>query len=353
MGYLLQSGDSFYPAPSKESLLDKLPEGNYTIEDSPTGMHFHRAERFQTLGPIYGEHEKWSSRIINTFQDRPGNTGVLLAGAMGSGKSLLGRVLSRDAAALGMPTIVINKPLSGNSLGPLLAQLSQPALIFMDEFEKVYSDSHTQETILTLLDGTASTKHLFVLTVNRTDNLDRHLKNRPGRLYYSLEFHGLDEQFIREYCKASLKAQEHVDQIVRLASIFDEFNFDMLKSLVDEMNRYDESPSEAVRFLNISPAEQTTHYKVKVTDPEGNERRAAEYWRGNPLFLKSWSIDVPPLKRDDEDDYASYENITLTGAHLQTYSAADRSYTFSLNGWTVVLTGEARPESSAEHWSSY
>lgn len=353
MGYFLQSGDSFFPAPSKESLLESLPPGNYTVEESMSGMFYKRSERFQPLEKLYGEHEKWSKRILNTFGTRGGNTGVLLAGEKGSGKSLLGRVLSRDAAELGMPTIIVNKPWPGDRLGPLLAQLTSPAVIFMDEFEKVYSDSQVQETVLSLLDGTSSTKHLFILTVNDSRRLDVHLKNRPGRLYYSVEFRGLEADFIREYCTDTLEDKGHVEAIVQLSSLFDEFNFDMLKALVDEMNRYDEAPNEAVKLLNITPAENQNYYAVEVTDPNGVTRKAEQQWYGNPLFLTTWECEVYPLDKADEGDEDAYTSLTIVGSELVSYNAAETSYVFQHEGWIVTLTGKHRARGRAEHWATH
>ncbi len=354
MAYFLQTGDAFFPAPSKESLLDGLPLGNYTVEESMDGMYFKRSRKFNKLTRLYGDHERWASRIVQTFKARSGNTGVLLSGEKGSGKSLLGKVLSRDAATEGMPTIIVDKPWSGTSLGPLLAKLTEPALIFMDEFEKVYDSASLQETILTLLDGTSSTKHLFVLTVNDSSRLDQHLKNRPGRLYYSIDFQGLESDFIREFCEDRLKAKEHIEAVVRLASLFDQFNFDMLNSLVDEMNRYGESPAEAVKLLNITPVENRQYFRVTIVDPEGNTRLGTDHWHGNPLFITRHEFQVYPLKEVDEDsdDWSDKrEKVVLTANDLIGHDAVNATYSFQKEGWVVTMIGNPTYRLSAGHWA--
>lgn len=353
MGYFLQSGDSFSPAPSKESLLECLPTGNYTVEESVNGMFFQRAEKFKPLTKLYGSHEKWSTRILNTFKERAGNTGVLFAGEKGSGKSLLARVISRDAALMGMSTIVINKPWTGDRLGSILAQLTSPAVIFMDEFEKVYNDSQTQETVLTLLDGTASTKHLFILTVNDSHRLDSHLKNRPGRLYYSIDFHGLENDFILDYCKDTLDQLEHTDAIVRLASLFEEFNFDMLKALIEEMNRYQESPAEAVKLLNITPADSKNYYDVEIIDPAGKLRKTDEEWYGSPLFLTTWEVSVFPEDPSLEEDDDAYTDIEITGDELASFNAEKNEYIFKHGDWRIILTSRQKKNTNLTHWATY
>lgn len=353
MAHLLQSGDSFFPAPSKESLLEGLPVGNYTVEENMSGMYFSRGERFQKIGKLYGDHAKWAGRILDTFQERDQNTGILLSGLKGSGKSLLGRLLSQNAAELAMPTILINKPWPGDKLGPLLSQLTSPAVIFMDEFEKVYNDLKVQESVLSLLDGTASSKHLFILTINESHRLNSHLKNRPGRLYYSIDFSGLDDDFIREYCNDKLQNKIHVEAVVKLCSLFDEFNFDMLKALVEEMNRYGEAPSEAVKLLNITPAENVNNYAVGIIDPSGKKRDTSMEWYGNPLFLVSWDLEVSPEDKADENDDAAYVTLPIDGNSLVSFDSKKAVYVFQHEGWIITLTGSQARKGRTSHWAAY
>ena len=93
----------------------------------------------------------------------------------------------------------------------------------MDEFEKTYTKEgkNYQAKILTLFDGVYSSKKLFLLTCNDKSKMDSHMLNRPGRLYYLLEFHGLDQAFIREYCEDNLirkgKHKSSVDILLTFA----------------------------------------------------------------------------------------------------------------------------------------
>ena len=135
-----------------------------------------------------------------------------------------------------------------------MQDIEQPIIVLFDEFEKVY-DSDDQEQMLTLLDGVFPSKKLFVLTCNDKWRVDKHMRNRPGRIFYMLDFKGLDQEFIREYCVDNLDAdkQHYIDKICNIAQLFSEFNFDMLKALVEEMNRYNESPQDALKMLNAKP----------------------------------------------------------------------------------------------------
>jgi hypothetical protein len=126
-------------------------------------------------------------------------------------------------------------------------------VIIFDEFEKVYEDHNNQEAMLTLLGGVYSTKKLFVFTSNDKDSINENMLNRPGRIFYSLSFCGVDEQFIKEYCEDNLQNKSYIPVMIRVAQLFSEFNFDMLQSMVEDMNRYDQSPIEVLEYLNADP----------------------------------------------------------------------------------------------------
>ena len=306
MSYFLKSGNTFRVS-SKEAmdLHDELPAGNYVIKknDMTGEMYLEGIDRFEHKGKIYGDTMARANRILFAFNDRTSSTGVMLSGEKGSGKTLLAKTLAIMCADNGIPCIVINSPWRGDAFNKLLQDIEQPCMILFDEFEKVY-DSDQQEVILTLLDGVFPSKKLFVLTCNDKWRIDSHMRNRPGRIFYMLDFKGLEDDFIREYCEDVLEDKRHTDKICQIAATFSQFNFDMLKALVEEMNRYNESPREALRMLNAKP-EFSGNSKFKIEfrvngklledgDCEPNT------WEGNPLMaerIHGWY----DTDRDNED----------------------------------------------------
>jgi hypothetical protein len=264
----------FFPVTEKthDNLHEKLPPGNYVIKRSKVGLFFSKYEQeFEIPAKIYGDTEAKADRIIATFFDRSNSTGVLLSGEKGSGKTMLGKLISKKLAEEhDVPTIFVTQPWTGDSFLELIGNLNQPAVVFFDEFEKVYDGepceefgSHDQSAILTLLDGIFTTQKLFILTCNDRFEIDSHMLNRPGRLYYAFDFGGVSEEFIREYCSDNLIGT-NVEGVVKVASLFRRFNFDMLKAIVEEMNRFGETAREALGYLNINPEHDLSQYTIKL-----------------------------------------------------------------------------------------
>jgi hypothetical protein len=251
MSHFIRSGNTFKIFPGNSlDIQESLPVGNYSLKFSPMeGFYLEEVESFRMPTKIYGDCLRNADRIVNTFMERNGNTGVLLTGEKGSGKTLLARQISIQS---GLPVIIINSDYSGDNFNSFLSSIAQPCIVFLDEFEKTYN-RESQEKILTLLDGTYQSQKLFLLTSNDKYRIDDHMKNRPGRIFYLIEFGGLEESFITEYCQDNLKDQSYLPDMLRVSRLFDVFNFDLLTAIVEESNRYGDNPKNLIGLLNAKP----------------------------------------------------------------------------------------------------
>lgn len=339
MTYYIKNGDKF--STSSEASLDihsELPAGNYTIgQDMYGNFFFQVVDSFSLPGKTYGDNTRHRDRIFNTFLKRESATGVLLAGEKGSGKSLLAKCLSIKCAENNIPTIIINSPWCGDNFNNLIQSIQQPCVILFDEFEKVYNEKE-QELVLTLLDGTFPSKKLFVLTCNDKWRIDSNMRNRPGRIFYFIEFKGLSVEFIREYCEDNLENKNHIETLCKVSTLYDEFNFDMLKAVVEDMNRYGESPQEALELLNAKPEySQEMSFNCKMSldgkwlEPDDFYSKG---WDGNPLSMVK-RIEYRIVDEDGDyswDNYARFETTDLINV-----DATTSSFTFKNEDGNVLL----------------
>jgi hypothetical protein len=320
-------------------LHEQLPAGNYTVGvDQMGNFYLEQIDSFEIPAKMYGNTLRHTDRIINSFWDRPQQTGVLLNGEKGSGKTMLAKNISVELAKQGVPTIVINRDWTGDGFFKLLQDIDQPCIVLFDEFEKVY-DREKQEEILTLLDGVFGSKKLYILTVNDKWRIDSHMRNRPGRIFYLLDFKGLDVNFIREYCEDNLSDKQYIDQICSLTSLFGEFNFDMLKALVEEMNRYNETPTEALEMLNAKPEyDQGARYSIKLVDSGKaipDDALATDEWKGNPLAMSGVYVEYDP---DPNNEDAEWKDFRFMPEHLINLNSQEGKFIFESKGARLILT---------------
>jgi hypothetical protein len=343
MSYFIRNANVFTIASEEALDIQKvLPVGNYTVKSNPiTGQYFlEMVDSFEPLKKLYGTTTKNTDRILRTFMDRPNSTGVMLSGEKGSGKSLLAKTISIEAAKMGVPTLIINTAYSGDSFNKFMQDIEQPCVILFDEFEKVYGDND-QEAALTLMDGVFPSRKLFVLTCNDKWRINQHMRNRPGRIFYMIEFSGLDAAFIREYCNDVLVNKQHTDKVCEIACLFEEFNFDMLKALIEEMNRYDETPQQAISMLNAKPEYNNKgNFDVKlfiagheITTPE----LATTTWHGNPLMATIFvEYDTDPECKLETDEDTYHQKIFVSN-DLKKVAAEQGIFTFQNEAGDVMM----------------
>jgi hypothetical protein len=279
----------------------------------------------------------------------------MLTGEKGSGKSLLAKTISIEAAKQGIPTLIINAPWHGDKFNKFIQDIEQPCIVLFDEFEKVY-DSDEQESMLTLLDGVFPSKKLFILTCNDKWRVDQHMRNRPGRIFYMIDFKGLTQEFIMEYCEDNLENKLHIPKICNITSLFGQFNFDMLKALIEEMNRYDETPEEALSMLNVKPEfdegnKFTMSLKidgVNINDKQMEDRE----WKGNPL-QQAVRVEYQTLHKDDDgDEYTDWETTTFTHTDLVKIDSAKGMFHFA-NKSGGKLTLSRMKEKSFHYYDAF
>lgn len=266
------------------SVVEELPTSVYRLCYSDRSGYFltDTKEDYRQLDKLntYGGLTTRADRIIETFKRREKTTGVLLTGEKGAGKTLLAKHICKMSLALEYPVIVVEEALYGNEFDQFMNSESmrkKPFVVLFEEFEKVYNEHKHIEGLLGFLDGAVPSKKLCIFTANSKHSCDQ-LVNRPSRVYYTFHYGTLNEATIREVCddklricvsslenrKVAPKANKLKDQIVLSSKLLGGFNFDMLISLIEELNAFpNTSVADAVDMLGFQGQYLDINYLVE------------------------------------------------------------------------------------------
>lgn len=358
--FYIKNGNNWSVTDSQNiDLHDHLPPDTYVVLFHPEkGYYLSQVEPMSVPKKIYGTTNAHVDRIFNTFNTRTRNTGVLLNGEKGSGKTLTLSLLAHKFIEAGFPVILINSVCAGESFNKFISEISQPCMVAFDEFDKVY-DNDEQSQILTLLDGVFNSSKLFVITCNDSWKINPFMLNRPGRIFYNFKYRGMEEDAIRSYCDDNLHNNEHIDGLLAVAGTIDSFNFDMLKALVEEMNRYKETAKQAISILNIRPERSTgVNYKYAVSRGGGNIFFTGELNQSiNPFNGHEFAvyIEEPNPKYNpngDGEEISSVwptidKNIVISFKDVK--SMGREGYVYEKEGYHIHIVKESEPTSYPDY----
>lgn len=255
--------------PTSAKLSDKLAVGTYTVvKDRDTSVYYLEiTKNMDDSEALFGLMEK-AERIVKTFMSRKKSTGVLAQGHQGTGKTELVRCVSSILRKQNIPTIIVNASFRGPEFIQFMTEISDECLIVFDEFDKNFSHSD-QNQLLTLLSGVSSGKKLYMLTANDKSDISKYFNNRPGRIFYSFKMQGLTPADITSYSQKHLKNKDHLEGLLNFAQSKVVFTVDMLESVIEEMNRYDE-PIEAIKdIINVGDLADYACYVGILVNKDG------------------------------------------------------------------------------------
>lgn len=295
------------------------------------GFYLDKADYNTAHGKIYGKSDVIASHVADAYEKSDRSLGVLFSGGKGLGKSLTTRLIIEKLMSR-HPVIIINKYIDG--MFDFLEPIKNVVYLF-DEFEKTMrgnvneqssnnNATTKQDQILTFLDGTASGTHnLFLFTVNEKRELNDNLLSRPGRIRYHYQFESCDAETIRNYCKDNLKRPELESEIVDTLTATRYVSLDIVRALVDEVNTYDVTVSEAMNYLNIDF--KRISLRARVTWALGDVQKTYTISMGT--WIPGNHEICQSLESHDEDDDDSSGNYWYLSLHID------------MDGKTIPLVG--------------
>lgn len=312
MSVFIKTGSTVrvHPEESIESSNNLFP-GIYKVVVGMSGTYLEFCPKYEITNNLYGEIKRSEKRVIDTFNSRPGNTGVLFSGMKGSGKSLLARMISLSLLKQGISTIIINLDQVNANICEFINTIESPCVIFIDEIDKVEKENHNY--LLSLMDGTSSHKKLFILTANEEWDISEWLINRPGRVFYHFRHTGISDETVREYCEKHLKYKKFIEDVLAVKYEMKDFSFDALVSIVEESNRYKESPKAFAKFMNFEKElhnvySLTVKFKDKVLESSDDTLYGLDMQDKFYLHIKKASTGVKAGTNVQfcEDDIVSF-----------------------------------------------
>lgn len=267
-----------------------LRPGTYLVQfDKMEGFFLKTIENFKPCQKVYGDFLDKKKRIIDTFMTRKDvNTGILLSGLKGTGKTLLTKALAYELLeTYSYSTIIVNGSYNPEALSEFLRKIDIPAMIIFDEFDKSFASASNKNSIeiqngfLSILDGIFSSKKLFVFVANEKNMISSYLTNRPGRIFYHYKFDSINSDIIKEYCEDNLINKDYIGDIISMFTFIPDPSFDILKAIVEESNRYNERPAAFIHLMNINYGIDG-YYDITLC----NKNTGEVYCKSNSQYVK-------------------------------------------------------------------
>ena len=203
---------------------------------------------------IYGLETDIIRRTLKYYRNTNiGNLGILLNGIKGTGKTVTSKQICNE---LNLPVILVSSHLNGSE--DFINSIQQDLVVFIDEYEKIYEDSHD---FLTIMDGALNSpfRRTFILTTNNL-HIDSNLIDRPSRVRYLKTFGNLSVEIVSEIVDDILKFPEFRQECINYISTLEIITVDIVKAIVNETNIQEESP---LAFKSIFNARvKTGKYKI-------------------------------------------------------------------------------------------
>ena len=246
------SGNDWYPG-NISSTVEDLPVAVYILEiEDMTGAWSlkRQSDQFTFDFKVYGLESDLIKRVTTYYNSTSGDVGVLLNGVKGTGKTITAKILANK---LENPIIIVTG--KSSHLTSIFNEIKCDITVVIDEFEKSFGGKNPNEgdaSLLSIMDGTIQSEYrrVWILTTNNL-YINENLLNRPGRIRYKKHFGDLDLDTIYEVLDDILLYPEFREDIVDYCKSLKIITVDILKTIVNEVNIFNEAPQDCCKVINV------------------------------------------------------------------------------------------------------
>lgn len=337
-----------------ESIDQTLKVGNYAVSFSDLkGFFLTEREELDLPKKIYGG-SNFPDRVLNTYNSFKKGMGVLLSGPKGTGKTVEAKSICIKS---NMPVVLLTTGYSGGDFAEFLESIKTPSVIFIDEFEKVYDEEDKRNFFLSVMDGVAKSRHLFLLTSNSSD-IGEFFDSRPGRVRYHKRYNFLSEETICEIIDDRLNHKDKIETVKEQLSILPQLSVDSLVCIIDECNLYNELPKDFSSFFNVV-AERPDSYAVvlniKTAIAKKNIKNKESIERANELaYAFNNGDELTPLESEEFDKLCEFKTVVYESPHCRPFQYHEEGSTIYPTVDCYLYTNDKTAERSKHiRWSDF
>lgn len=341
-----RNGDELTIAPRSSDVVENPSSGVWEFkieENQPIRLIKDNEFKYTFPKKMYGDVELLGDLILQRWINRVNNTGVMLSGPQGVGKSMMSQYIvnkaikDMDAVVIKFTTAITRK-----DVFDFIASIKVPVIIDIDEFEKIYGWEE-QMKILTYMSGGSLQGVLWLLTVNEVRRVGNYFFHRPDRIYFHIKYKNVSMDTVETIIDERLKVKKFRQDTLRAIATFSIRTYDTILSFIDEINLSKKSPEKVMSYLNIEKSEQTKggkpkyYYRIYAEIVDGEEEvitneydtKALDRWckvydifgEGGGLEVQRFT-EVPILTRSklypsnpefklDADSYVETDNFRI------------------------------------------